>query len=210
MQMKKKYQIDKLMIFFSVFLILFIIWSILIKLGVTDNIDNQVISYMIGIRNNDLTNIMNIFTNLGSAYFLISLSIILLFIIKDKSKALLITINLVYTFFISQIFKIIIQRKRPIDIFLTNAIGYSYPSGHTMVSSSFYLFLTYLITNKIRNKLLCFFIWIISLFLIIIIGFTRLYLGVHYLSDVIGGMLLGITCLMIYIKGYNILLRRIK
>ena len=83
---------------------------------------------------------------------------------------------------------------------MVDETGLSYPSGHSMVSLAYYGFIAYLLYKRTTSKLIKTIIWIILTILISIIGFSRIYLGVHYLTDVIGGFLLAIIYLTIYIK----------
>ena len=152
---------------------------------------------------------MRIITQIGGTYSLIALSLLLLFIIKKKKIPLFIVINLISAFFLNQLFKIIFSRSRPEDIFLAYANGYSYPSGHSMVSIAYFIFIIYLVYKYLNNKILKIILYISLFSLIILIGFSRIYLGMHYFTDVIGGHLLGISYAMCYInlvdkKGYLI------
>ena len=95
--------------------------------------------------------------------------------------------------------KHIVQRPRPTEHRIIDESGYSFPSGHSMVSAAFYWFLIYLIYKNIKNKYLkCSLITVLSL-LIIMIGTSRIYLGVHYTSDVLAGFLVAISYLIIFI-----------
>ena len=182
--------------------ILFVILTILVLLKVTNKFDSAIDSYMISIRNDALTNFMVIITNIGGSYSLISITFlaILVAIIKQKRLPLNTMINLVIVFLTSQIFKLIIHRPRPTGIFLTHANGYSYPSGHTMVSFAFFTFVAISLCEKIKNKTLKLFIKIATAILIIMIGFSRIYLGVHYLTDIIGAYLLGTSYLLVFLN----------
>ena len=155
---------------------------------------------VIGIRNDKLTTIMTTITNIARAYSLIVITLLLLFIIKNKKIPISIGINLVAVFLTSQVFKFIFRRPRPDGLSLVRATGYSYPSGHTMVSTAYFTFIVYLLCKRIKNKFYKTLLIIFSTIMMLLIGFSRVYLGVHYLSDVIGGFLLGIAYLMIYLK----------
>ena len=145
-----------------------------------------------------VTPIMKIVTFFGGATCLIGLTIILFIIIKNKKIGLVIGINLITITILNQLFKFILQRPRPTEYRIINESGYSFPSGHSMISMAFYGFLIYLIYKYINNKYLkSFLIFILSL-LIIMIGFSRIYLGVHYTSDVIAGFLVSISYLIVY------------
>ena len=81
--------------------------------------------------------------------------------------------------------------------------GYSFPSGHSMISAAFYGFLIYLIYKKVKNKKLKITLIIVLSILIVSIGISRIYLGVHYTSDVLGGFLLSISYLILYTNIVN-------
>ena len=138
-------------------------------------------------------------THLGGAIFIIALSLILLILIKNKRIGILIWINLGISVLLNQSLKFIIQRPRPTEFRIINESGYSFPSGHSMVSAAFYGFLIYLIYKKIKNKYLKWSIIILLSLVILTIGTSRIYLGVHYTSDVIAGFLISISYLIIFI-----------
>jgi len=193
-----KFKDKKKMIVLGIMVVLFIILTVLIKTHIIKPFDNLVESFVIGIRNDNLTRVMTTITNISRAYFLISMSIILLFVIKNKKTPLLIIINLVCVFLSSQLLKIIFRRARPDGEFLVGASGYSYPSGHAMVSLAYFWFILYLIKKNVKSKLMRIILTIITIVLIFLIGFSRIYLGVHYTSDVLGGFILAIGYLMIF------------
>ena len=148
--------------------------------------------------NDSFTPIIKAITWFGSATCLITLSIILLILIKNKKVGVLIGTNLIIITILNQILKFLLQRPRPTEFRIINESGYSFPSGHSMISMAFYGFLIYLIYKYINNKYLkSFLVFILSL-LIIMIGFSRIYLGVHYTSDVIAGFLVSISYLIVY------------
>lgn len=153
------------------------------------------------IRNSNLTNIFLIITNFGSPICLILLSIISFF--KNKKFGLIITSNLIIVTILNQLLKFIVKRPRPSELFLVIENGYSFPSGHSMVSLSFYGLLIYFIYKYINNKKLKISLIILLVFLIILIGISRIYLGVHFVSDVLSGFLLSICYLIIFIKVIN-------
>ena len=194
---------DKKIIIFSICILLFIILTYSIFNQSINNIDELISSFIIDIRKDNLTNVMIIITNISSAYSLIVISIILFFVIKTKKIPISVTINLISVFLISQLAKIIMQRPRPNGINLVEATGYSYPSGHSMVSMAYFGFITYLIYKNIKKPIPKIILIITSIIIITLIGFSRIYLGVHYFSDIIGGFLLSIAYLIIFIKINN-------
>ena len=190
---------NKKMIIFYIAIGLFILLTILTATDIIDPMDNVIESFVIGIRSERLTSIMMVITNLSRAYFLISVSVILLFILKNKKNALLIIVNLTTIFLSSQLLKFIFHRARPDGEHIISTLGYSYPSGHAMVSMAYFSFILYLINKKVtkkRHRTILTFITGITVFLI---GFSRIYLGVHYTSDVLAGFLLATAYLVVFL-----------
>lgn len=187
-------------IILAVSLVLFTIITYAIFSDKIDTLDKNIHSYILNIRNENLTSILITITNISSAYALIVLSILLLLIMKKKKIPLLICLNLIISFLTNQIAKLTFSRPRPVGINLIEESGYSYPSGHAMISMAYFGFIAYLIYKSNINKIIKS-ILITSIFiLILLIGFSRIYLGVHYLSDIIGGFLLSIAYIMIFIN----------
>lgn len=176
--------------------IIFIILLIIILKNEQIIIDNYIINIFKN-KNNILTNIMKTITFLGSATGIIIITILLLITIKNKKIKNLIILNLIISTILNQILKYAIQRPRPNNP-LIQEIGFSFPSGHSMVSLAFYGLLTYLIlkSNKKHKKILS----ILLIILIILIGLSRIYLQVHYPTDVLGGFLIAISYLTIFIE----------
>ena len=146
-----------------------------------------------------VTPIMKIVTFFGGATCLIGLTIILFIIIKNKKIGLVIGINLITITILNQLFKFILQRPRPTEYRIINESGYSFPSGHSMISMAFYGFLIYLIYKYVKNKKIKYISITLISALIIFIGISRIYLGVHYTSDVLAGFLFSISYLIIFI-----------
>ena len=150
-----------------------------------------------------ITPIVKVITWFGSATCLILLTFILFILIKNKKQGTLIGINLVIVTILNQLLKFILQRPRPTEFRIINETGYSFPSGHSMISMAFYGYLIYLIYKHMKNK---YFKWIlISILsvLILMIGVSRIYLGVHYTSDVCAGFIISIGYLILFINITN-------
>ena len=149
------------------------------------------------------TPIAKLITNFGGAIFLIVLTIVLFILIKNKKIGISIFSNLVIITILNQLLKRILQRPRPTEYRIIEETGYSFPSGHSMVSMAFYGYLIYLIYKYVKNKYIK---WISIAFLSVLIcsiGVSRIYLGVHYTSDVLGGFLVSISYLILFISTVN-------
>ncbi len=147
-----------------------------------------------------LTPLFKLITWFGSATCLILSTIFLFLVIKNKKIGLVIGTNVVLVTILNQVLKFLLQRPRPTKYRIINEVGYSFPSGHSMVSMAFYGYLIYLVYNNIKNKYLKTLLIIVLSLLIIMIGISRIYLGVHYTSDVCAGFLISISYLIIYIN----------
>lgn len=147
-----------------------------------------------------VTPIAKFITNFGGAIFLSIATVMLFLLIKNKKIGLSIISNIVIITILNQLLKRILQRPRPTEFRIVEETGYSFPSGHSMVSMAFYGYLIYLIYRYIKNKYVKWTLIAILSILICLIGISRIYLGVHYTSDVLGGFLLSISYLVVYIS----------
>lgn len=163
-------------------------------------IDNSIYDLVIKLMNTNMTAIMIFISFLGSATTLITLSIGFIFLIKNKKYPKFIILNLILVFILNTILKLIIARPRPGVLRLVMEDGYSFPSGHAMVSFGVYGFLIYLTYKNIRNKKIKYPLMVFLALLILLIGISRIYLGVHYATDIIGGFLIGFIYLIVFIK----------
>lgn len=150
-----------------------------------------------------VTPIAKFITNFGGEVCLILLTIILFLVIKNKKIGASILLNLIIATDLNLLLKNILQRPRPTEYRLINETGYSFPSGHSMICMAFYGFMIYLIYKYVKNKKLKISLITFLILLIICIGVSRIYLGVHYTSDVLAGFLISISYLIIYTSIVN-------
>ena len=153
-------------------------------------IDSYIYQFFFEISSKNLTNFLLFITNFASAISFILITIIFILILKNRKESLFITLNLVLVFLLNLLLKNIFARERPGILPLVTESGFSFPSAHSMVSIAYYGFIIYLINLKFPNKNKYISIVLISI-LILLIGMSRIYLGVHYATDVIGGFLIG-------------------
>jgi len=181
-------------------IILICLFLLDLALVLTDNIsfiDHNIYNFIISFKSDTLTNIFKIISFLASTKVIIFFNIIIAIIvlINKKTNMLLITISSISSGVINNLIKYIIKRDRPFGIALVNETFYSFPSGHSMIAILFYCMIIYkIIEHDFKHKRII--IAIISLY-IILVGISRIYLGVHYASDVIGGYLLATSILLI-------------
>ena len=192
--MNKK--ILKIIDFIIIFLLSFTIFYLVLT-NKTAFIDDRVYKLISKFITNTNTIIAKVFTFLGSTLFITILCVLSIFFKKYRFT---IVPNTLIAVGISQALKRIICRPRPIGISLIEETGYSFPSGHSMVSFAFYGLIIYLIYKSKLNKYLKVLLIILFSLIILNIGLSRIYLGVHYATDVIGGFALGLLCLIVFIE----------
>lgn len=118
-------------------------------------------------------------------------------ILYKKRNRILIPINLISATLLAHGLKYVFKRPRP-EINLIGETGFSLPSAHACVSLAFIGFILYLMYQE--NKKMRWSIVILGTLLILLIGISRIYLGVHYFSDIIIGYLVAIIYLIFYTK----------
>ncbi len=138
-------------------------------------------------------------TFLASAKFIAIICIIMLIFIKNKTFLLITFLNILNLWLLVGILKNLVKRERPKVKRLVEEKGYSYPSGHTTTALIFYgllvFFILFMPNVKIEIK---FILTFLTFSVIALVGYSRIYLGVHYLSDIIGAFLIGASYLLIY------------
>jgi membrane-associated phospholipid phosphatase len=112
-----------------------------------------------------------------------------------RKEGLILGLSTVGAGAISETAKIIISRPRPDASIITQVEHFlradSFPSGHVMFFMGFYGYLLYLSYTRLKKRRIRYFFVTIFLFLILMVGLSRIYLGSHWFSDVLGGYLLG-------------------
>lgn len=151
------------------------------------------------LRSNFFTYFFSFVTNLVSTPVLVSIILLCFAFIKNKIFPTLMSLNLMFIVLINLVLKTLVSRPRP-DYGLIYEGGYSFPSGHSMVSMAFYGFIMYLVYYYVKDKKKKFFYLTLLFMLILIIGISRVYLGVHYGSDVVGGFFISASYLLMYIS----------
>lgn len=177
--------------------------------------DNFIIKHVIAFRSPWITEVMKSMTIIGNliGYALIIPILTIFFIIRKNWRlSIQITIVLLLSSGLNVVLKNVIQRQRPPQIgHLVFAEFYSFPSGHAMSAITFYGFVIYLSCILLRKAWLKYSVVSLCLFMITLIGVSRIYLGVHYPSDILAGYIAGFGWLMFCIMILNLItLRKLK
>lgn len=150
--------------------------------------------------------IMLFVTFLGTHNFLIPANLVLIvYSLLKKHKWYSIKIPAIALSSLGLMFglKFLFNRPRPLTPLLFEAKGLSFPSGHALMSVTFYGLLIYVVYKSVKNTAARWTLITLLLLLILTIGFSRIYLRVHYASDVIAGFCVGFLWLVVCISVLN-------
>ncbi len=194
---------------FALLSFLIIIYGLIIFLVITNHMgwfDLPISNVIQRLESPVLTNLMEIFTFIGSSTMVITISItfmiFLFFFFKYRYELIFFAISIIGSSIINVVLKNIIQRERPTSHRIIDALGFSFPSGHSMAAFTLYVTLAYMLWKHADTNFLKLIITIGSTLIILLIGISRIYLGVHYPSDVIGGYITSVFWLLIITKAY--------
>ncbi|WP_158217537.1 phosphatase PAP2 family protein [Lottiidibacillus patelloidae] len=212
LQLNKKSNISMVIVFISI--LIFTYLAISIKEGSSFIIDAFASSIVDMIETEMLTAIMIGFTSLGSKAGIISMFLLGLLWAGIRYRHYAPLLGLVITVaggdFLNKKFKSLVGRDRPLINNEVEGVGHSFPSGHAMVALAFYGFLAYLIIMQLKKSSHKTIVVISVSIMILFIGLSRVYLHVHYLTDVIGGFAAGIAVLGLTVLLVNLLAPKLK
>lgn len=190
--MKKRYIIS------SIFFLLFILITILMITNNTKVFDDIIYNYIFSFRNDFLDTLFKTITKCADTItVIIMVFVLLIFLEKENIYKLILTVTT--TVLTNQGLKHTIRRIRPEHLRLIKENGYSYPSGHSMVSIALYGLLIYLVYKKIKNKFIKTILILLLTIFILGIGISRIYLGVHYPTDVLAGFSLALPIIILIV-----------
>lgn len=163
--------------------------------------DNSIYNAISSLKLNFMTVFFKWITKFADEEPIILIAIVGLIIIKNKKIGASIAVNLASSALLNHIIKEFVQRPRPpIEFRMVEESSFSFPSGHAMTSVAFYGLIIYFVFKNVKNKRFRDTICTVLSLLIFLIGISRIYLGVHYASDVLAGFALGIVYLVLYIN----------
>jgi undecaprenyl-diphosphatase len=205
--MNQKKQLAKAFFISLLFLIAFGLIVLLIGNKKISNFDTRIISYIHDNNSAFLTSIMKFFTFIGSGVVITIIVVLMMlffyFVLKHRSELVLFAGVLIGSALLNVLLKLVFHRARPILNRIIDENGYSFPSGHSMAAFTLYGILTFLLWRHLPSYWSRSLLIICSAFMIIMIGISRIYLGVHYPSDVLGGFLISGAWLFFTISIYQ-------
>ncbi|WP_366293957.1 phosphatase PAP2 family protein [Paenibacillus sp. AN1007] len=189
-------------------------------LSISDNqihrFDAVLIDRIQGMESPGMTQFMQFFTWIGSELQVVVITVIVMFVLyaflRHRSELLFLASVLAGSTLLNTVIKLVFQRARPTINRIIEVSGYSFPSGHSMAAFSLYGGLAFLIWKHIPSFAGRVCMIAASAAFILMIGISRIYLGVHYPSDIVGGYFLSgcwlFTCIWFYRRHLQRLSRR--
>jgi len=190
-----------LLIIFTISLFSFVVIAFRVFYLDKTGADNKAFAFAHSLVNDNFTKVMEFFTFFGSHYFLIPANVLLCvyFLLRKRSRySIKISAIALSSLLIMMGLKLLFNRHRPLIPLLEPAKGLSFPSGHAFMSVCFYGLLMIIIWREERpHPVLKWVLLLLVVAWVLCIGFSRIYLRVHYFTDVLAGFCIGSTWLFL-------------
>lgn len=171
------------------------------------HLDKPLLDFLIRHTEGGVTTAMKVVTIFGSTPFIgIAAGLLAVLFLARRwwARAFLVVAAPLGAFALERVVKAIVRRPRPPVLALVHATGSSFPSGHATLAAAFYCAAALLVVRAVRPWRLKVLVWTVALTLIGAIGFSRLYLRVHWLTDVLGGFALGMLWTIVVASGLGV------
>ena len=184
---------------FAVAFTLTVALGFLLKLGWSSDgstaFDSDVTRWFVDHRTPTWTDAMRVITWLGSSWVVVPLAVVVVLVLligRRRWLALFLALAVSGASLLSALSKDVIGRDRPpIDIRLQQAHSSSFPSGHSTQAAATYFALAIVVTVLSESRALRAVTWLAATLIVFLVGMSRVYLGMHWATDVFGGWLLG-------------------
>lgn len=147
-----------------------------------------------------LTPIMEGFSALATPVVLVTLLLVIAAFAPGARPGWCCALNLALSTVVNLVLKALVARPRPEGFRLAQASGFSFPSGHSMAAMAFFGLIIWFVWRYERNPRMRAGLTAAFSFIILMIGVSRVYLGVHYASDVVGGFCAALIWLALYTR----------
>ncbi|MFF3922939.1 phosphatase PAP2 family protein [Paenibacillus lactis] len=195
-------------------LLAFVLLAALVKHKRIDDWDHAISRYVQSFEQSWITDIAVWLSFIGSRDPIIVLCLIAIalqyVLLKHRTEILLLIGVIAGSSILNLLLKLAFQRMRPDIHRLIEVTGYSFPSGHSMVAFSFYGVLAYLLWRHIESGKGRIVLIVIAILMIGSIGLSRVYLGVHYPSDIVGGYFAACFWLALSVGQYERFMERFR
>lgn len=162
-------------------------------------VDSAVYGFISRLTSPIATSFFSTCTAMASPVVLLAASLLLVPFLSQKEYRVPLLANLAISLLLNLGLKDLFARVRPSDVAaLAVETGYSFPSGHTMAATCFYGFLIFLVFRSSWRKGFKYALAILLMLIVALVGVSRIYLGVHYFSDVFAGLCCSIAYLILF------------
>lgn len=196
--LEKQNRISRISIITTCLTVFFALW-LMVEMDHASVIDDPIRNAVFAIRSPWLTPIMKTITYLGNWQTITIICLILLIIKKTRiTYGVPLSIGALFVSLANKGIKAVVMRPRPDEaFFLIEQGGWSFPSGHAITSMFFFGMLIWLLRRNVQNRKLANILTVVFAFPMILIGISRVYLGVHYPTDVLAGWCLGVVVIIV-------------
>ena len=190
-----------------IFLLLLMGLIVLINMNITGSLDMLVYDFIHNVFNGSFMNVFKVITFVASTKFMIGFGVVLAILWRRKGRGLMISLTLLSATLLAHLVKIIIQRPRPLymDANIAYESTFSFPSGHTCaITTVIGMFIYFLVKSELSKKIKVL-LSTLCIIVALLVMVSRIYLQVHYFTDVLGGILVALFSVSIF----NLLYKRI-
>ena len=205
----KYFNLKTRIVILSALVISFGLLTFAVKNGVIAAFESSIYTALAKYINPALTNIMTVFTNLGSTVAIIAIILALLVLPFTRANfGVPVAINAIFSSVLNRILKILIARDRPDILRLVAETGYGFPSGHAMNNAALYAIVIFIAFRQTKNKKVRIPVLLCGIMATFLIGVSRIYLGVHNAGDILAGWIMGVTAALLADTAYTALLQK--
>ena len=170
-------------------------------------IDGEISQKVTLLLNDSISNFFISMSNqFGKILFgLMVLAALKLYSMDRKKESLVLVSSVVGGYILGNLVKFVVQRPRPL-LSAIQETGYSFPSNHAVVAAVLFLMIIYFFAGEIKNNLAKNAFILVNFLLILLFGFSRIYLNVHWFTDIVGGFVLGVfivSVAILFLKSLN-------
>jgi len=188
-------------------LLIFILLAILVCYHKTESFDNNIYEFFSVFISPPLTNLALIISEIGNTTCIVMICLMIIIIPKTRWViGIPASITVSISAILNSILKNIFRRPRPDILRLVQETSFSFPSGHSMNNMALYSFIALSLLLYFKDKAIKYSICLAFFLYVLLVGLSRIYLGVHYASDVLAGFAMGIwvsTTCFIYKSRYS-------